>query len=294
MALFFGAMALATHGRSEAPAPATAVRKLASALPVSAAPADRYVGVVVAKDAIDVAPKVAGRLLRVPVQVGDRVKAGDLLAELDDRELRRDLALANASLAGSEAAEVRAGVELGDAKERSDRRLKATLGVSEEELSSAQYKQKMSDAALLGAKAQVAERRAQVAKLTEQLRELTIRAPFDGTLAARYAAPGSLVGASTPLARLIRSGDPIVRFAVPLEVSGRLKVGGTIRVDLEGDPASLDGVIEHIAPEVDAASQLVLVEATAKIPPALAPRVSSGLVCRVALVGDLRAPSETR
>ena len=56
-----------------------------------------YLGVVVARESVDVAAEVAGRVESVVVRPGDRVERGDLVARLDRRELAQGLAMAEAS-----------------------------------------------------------------------------------------------------------------------------------------------------------------------------------------------------
>ncbi|MBL8952064.1 MAG: efflux RND transporter periplasmic adaptor subunit [Myxococcaceae bacterium] len=270
----------------------------ASSGPVAAsAPESRpvegaFVGVVLAREVVNVAPRVAGRLRAMPVEVGDRVSRGDVIAQLDDHELRRDLALAEAALEGALAARVRSRAELGEAQQRRERRRSATTGIAAEELSAAEHAERVGDANVKAAEATVSERRVQVGKLRAALDEATLRAPFAGTVASRSASPGSLVAAGAQVVRLVGVGAPFVRFAVPIEVGHALRGGARVTVEVEAVGASFEANVENVAPEVEPGSQLIVVEAapSERAPPW--PTVASGMVARVRLAGPSPRPTD--
>jgi RND family efflux transporter MFP subunit len=241
--------------------------------------------VVVAREAVDVVSKIEGPIKEVLVNIGDKVKANDKLVEIDDRPIRRDLALVQATLGGARASESKAAIELGDARERNERRKQAGVDVSPEELSSAKYKEKLEGANLQAAQAVVAEQKARVAQLLASLKNTEIRAPFDGTVAARYKGPGSLVGPAIPILRIIQSSDLCVRFAIPVDALRTIKVGMPVNIDVETLHATLEGKVENLAPEVDAASQMLYAEASLAIPKEWKAQLHSGLVARVSPKG---------
>lgn len=247
--------------------------------PLTGEDEEKFLGVVVAREVVDVAPKVEGMLKEVTVNVGDIVKAGDKVADLDDRSLRRELALAQASLSGARAGEAKAAIELSDAKERNARRQKVTQDLSQEEISAAAYKEQLGGANLSAARASVAEQYARIALLTETLKNTSLRAPFAGTVAVRYHGPGEMVGPRAPIVRIIQSGDLRVRFAVPVPRSTELKPDMPVQVEIETVPAPVFGKVTSIAPEVDPSSQMIFVEAG--LDPATRERLQAGLVGRV-------------
>ena len=89
--------------------------------------------------------------------------------------------------------------------------------------------------------------------------------------------------ATTRIVRLISTKPPFVRFAVPGTSRVRLEKGLGVRVEVEGQTDAVDGTIDTVAPEIDAASRMIVVEATLQRPPSAGP-LRSGEVARVSLV----------
>ncbi len=244
---------------------------------------DRFVAVLVARDAVDVAPRVEGPLKLVYVSVGDQVEANARIALVDDSVLRQQLALEKATLRASQASAQKASVELADARERKHRRVLAGSDVSQEELSSAQFKEQLGGSSLAEANAQVAERKAHIAQLMEQLNNTEVRSPIAGTVSVRYLGPGALVGPTKPIVRIIKSADLSVRFAVPAPRAHREHVGDEVSVNLEVLTAPIGGKVESIAPEVDSASQMVFMQATLALGDKEKRQLQSGLEGTVTL-----------
>jgi RND family efflux transporter MFP subunit len=252
-----------------------------------------WVGVVLARDAADVSAKSAGKIEEVYVKLGDRVKRDDKLAKLDAKALQHDLQLARASLAAARAELAKSNIELADAKERSERRAAVEKEISREELSGAAVKQKLSEADLEGARAHVEEQRARVDQLLESLSSTEVRAPFDGTVAARYLGPGTVVSPGTPIVRIIRSNDLGLRFAVPADQAHELRIGARVQITLDVGAIVLAGAVEQFAPEVDPVSGMIVAEAALEIPPEARSRIESGLVGRVHMVAEARRDGGT-
>ncbi|HTN84966.1 MAG TPA: efflux RND transporter periplasmic adaptor subunit [Sorangium sp.] len=252
--------------------------------PVS--PADEFLGVILARVSADIAPRFEGRLREVHVRLGDHVAAGQLIGALDVPTLRFDLRKAEAELAAAEVDESRASIELSEAQERLRRRraLADQALASGEDLATTRYQEQIATTRVESARAQIAERRAQVERLRRDNADAQVAAPFAGIVAARYVGPGESVGPSTPIVRLISLRDPFVRFAVPEQQARATTVGRAVRVRVRVGAAHLDleGTIETVAPEIDAASHHVFVEAAlGPVDPEL--HVLSGGVARVSL-----------
>ncbi|XXF76341.1 efflux RND transporter periplasmic adaptor subunit [Myxococcaceae bacterium GXIMD 01537] len=274
--------------RSTRGQPVPAAREVAASAPEedSRAPRAGFIGVIVAEGAVDVAAKGEGLLEQVDVRVGDEVRQGAVLARLDTAELRRELAVAQASL---QAAQAEAGVSriaLEETRERVKRRAdpqQLALGViSEEELATARYQEQTADARLRVAEAQTQQRQAQVEQLQQRLSDAQVRAPFDGRVAMRYLDAGAQVTAGRPIVHLIRSGARQVRFAIPEDAVARVTAGLPVEVEVPRLARALRGRVENVSPEVDAAARMVLAVASLE-EPREAP-VPSGLEVRVRLV----------
>lgn len=269
---------------SASPASPPQAARPAESAPIPSPAPQRFLGVILARSSVDVAARFEGRLRAVHVRLGDSVSAGSLVASLDVPSLRSDLSIAEAALKSAEVDEERAAVELAEAEERFDRRkaLSADALASGEDLATARYQHKLARTRLSATHAGLAEKRAQVDKLRKSNADAEILAPFEGIVAARYVDPGANVTSATPIVRLISAGDLFVRFAVPEEKASTLSVGAQVRVDTGDDHAALRGSIDKIAPEIDASSRMVIVEARLDKPVAGAP-VLSGEMARVSI-----------
>ena len=225
---------------------------------------------------VDLAPKVAGRVLLVKVREGDRVKAGDLLVTLDLGEtalsVERDrdaLGSAQARLAdlkaGSRSQEVasaeadladkRAAVEFARKEvARQESLVAKKVGIPRDldraktELERAQAVLKASQERLALAREgsrrhQTEQARAEVGRAGAVLRqsetvvrEAEIRAPADGVVLHRMAEPGLLLGAGQPALTLAFSDRLYVRTFVPETKMGRVRPGVPAKVLVDAFP----------------------------------------------------------
>lgn len=254
-----------------APVPSPAVRPISEShapeAPTPQAP-EQYVGVIFARQLVDVAARSDGRLEAVYVHLGDHLRPGDVIAQIESSALRQQLAIAEATLRSAQAETRSTNVELKDAEVRHKRReglVKAGL-VSTEELATAAVQVERARTNLEVAQARVAEDIARVKQTKELLANTVITATFEGTVAARYLDPGALVHIGSPVINLMRSEDLWVRFAAPEDRRVSMPVGASVGVHLEGLPGVIPGTIAHIAPGVDSMSREVVVEAKLHVP----------------------------
>jgi multidrug resistance efflux pump len=137
----------------------------------------------------------------------------------------------------------------------------------------------------------VSEQRARVRQLEAAVGQNEIRAPFAGRVAERFVDAGTVVDAGRPIVRLISGGDLLVRAAVPPEEARSLAVGRPVSVRIRTLGLTIPGRIERIAPEIDAASQMILIEAHLDPSVEVASRLQTGLVVDVE---DASASSDRR
>ncbi len=245
-----------------------------------------FIGVVVPRERVDVAAESEGKLAGVAVQLGARVPQGGVIATLDPRNVKVQLAEAQASLeeAGADLEQKRSrAIEAG---ERLQRRRALAQALSTEVLSEAEVNAKVAAAERAAAGARVKQLETRVQGLQQRLADTVVRAPFAGVVAIRYVDPGGWVDRGTPLVSLM-STDQLVRFAVPEPEIDRIDVGGPVMLTV-ADAASetagrqiLSATVLHIAPEVDSASGMIIVEAELQKPSALTVVFRSGGVIRV-------------
>lgn len=219
-----------------------------------------YLGVVLARQAVDVAAPTSGRLQAVWVRAGDTVAIGQALAKLDAEALANDLAVARAALREAEAGERQAQLGLSEAESRQARRLSIPESFSKEDLAQAEIQKQQAQALLESAKARVSGDRARVRQMESSLGLTEVRAPFSGQIAVRYLDPGATVGPGAPIVRLVSSNELMVRFAAPPEAARAFAPQGAI-VAVSPTGSEIEGSIERVAPEVDPASRMVFVEA---------------------------------
>jgi HlyD family secretion protein len=101
-----------------------------------------------------------------------------------------------------------------------------------------------------GARADAERARAQLREVNANRSDLTIIAPFDGTVATRSAEPGEVVAPGTPIVTLVNLGQVYLRGFVPEGDIGRVRVGQPARIYLDSDPKKpVDATVSRIDPE---------------------------------------------
>jgi membrane fusion protein (multidrug efflux system) len=240
-----------------------------------------YIGVIYSYRTCDVSSEVPGVLLRYRVRLGDSVAQGQTLACLDKAANERNLAMAEATLGAARAEEIKATVELEQARQVLERRDKVAWALSKEELERLGAQESLAIATLDVARSRTSEQAAGVQKARDDLKKCDIRAPFAGRVGSLYQSEGTLVHVGAPIARLVASSELRVRFAVPPEDADHVHAGTWVDILPEDGGPQLGGRIENVAPEVDAAAGMVFVEARLETPKVGRVSVRPGTVVRV-------------
>lgn len=219
------------------------------------------IGTVEARYAYRIGPTVAGRVKRLDVHVGDRVRARQVLGEmdpvdLDDRVRSQEAALKRAEAAMREAAARQA---YADAQARRYEQLLAARSTSEEVLATKRQELQVADAALAAAREDLARGRSDLDALRAQRGNLRLVAPVDGIVTLRDADPGTTVVAGQAVVELIdpRSLWISVRFD-QVSASG-LGAGLPARIVLRSrNGQSLKGHVLRVEPKADAVTEETL------------------------------------
>ncbi len=185
------------------------------------------------------------RLAEVRVNVGDAVKAGQVLARFAPEAALADAAQARAALAEAQAT---AADALANAERA--RSIAATGALSAQQI--AQY-----TTAELTAKARVESARAMLSVQEIRLQNTEVRAPDSGIISARSATVGAVLPAGTELFRMIRQGRLEWRAELPSDQLARIKPGMAVTVVVGA--ASVAGKVRIVAPTVDAQTRSGLV-----------------------------------
>jgi RND family efflux transporter MFP subunit len=244
-----------------------------------------YVAVIAARGAADVATEVGGQIAAVNVELGDRVPAGQLIATIDDRIAREDLAVAVAAQRAAQAARDSARVEVEETASRleTERSLAAQGTTARADLERAVFAHEKARAAAQRAEAALAEQMARVTQLRARVTSARVEAPYAGTVSMRYLDPGATVAPGTPIIRLIASDELWVKFAVPSEDAAYISAGTPVVVEIESASIRVDAMVRHVAPELEPASQMIIAEAELALDEQTRDRVKAGLAARVHL-----------
>jgi membrane fusion protein (multidrug efflux system) len=194
------------------------------------------IGTVAAVQGVIVSADLPGTVARIAFESGTRVRAGDVLVELDTSQER-------AQLAAVEAQRELANLTFD--------RMKGLL--DEEVISRAEYDRAIAEQKQTGGQAN--EIRAAIGRKT-------IRAPFSGVLGIRQVNLGQYLAPGDPVVQL-QSLNPIyVNFGVPQHEAVQLRIGRAVRVTSEGTALDLSGRVTAIDAVVDEATRNVQVQAT--------------------------------
>ena len=243
---------------------------------------ERFLGVVLADESVDILAAVDGRVLEMRVRPGDRVEAGQTLAVLDSESLHHRLTEARASLALIMAEVYSFEAQMAQAKRQLERRRSVAGLYSREELENSEMVFETSRYRFDVAKAEEIQGTARVRELERQVDQAVVRAPFRGSIAQRFVDPGTLANRGTPLLRLVSPQAGRLRFAVSPDRASSLEMGTSLRLEVASLGRQARAVLERRAPEIDAASEMVFFEARLEAPASEAgPFLPPGAVARV-------------
>lgn len=206
--------------------------------------------------AVEVKPKLQGRLEKMELESGAlttegaAVRQGEVIAELDRRELEAQVALAAAQARQAEVAAAE--------RARERQRLEALFAqevATEQARDTAVAAHEAALAALAQAQAQL-----QLARVNRD--EAFVRAPMAGVVTARHADPGAMVGPAAAIVRLAQLNPLRLMLAIPARLLPLLKEGETqVAVTADVLPGQeLAGTVARIFPEADPVTRTVRAE----------------------------------
>ncbi|MBE2261964.1 MAG: efflux RND transporter periplasmic adaptor subunit [Burkholderiaceae bacterium] len=238
----------------------------------SLSPALFGTGTVEARRAWLIGPTAAGRVLRVMVDVGDSVKTGQLLAEMDPVDLQERMAALNATQARAASAITAAEAQVRDATARreiavANERRYAELRqkdfispvaaeAKKQELTSADAALSAAQASLAGARQELTRTKADAAALGQQRDNVRLLAPADGVVISRDAEAGSTVVAGQPVLKLADPASLWVKLRLDQGRSGGLAVGLPASIALRSRPARpLAGKVARVELQSDSVTE---------------------------------------
>lgn len=197
---------------------------------------------------------LAGHKTR-PIEKGDFVRKGTILARVRASDYEQKLAAARATLS-----EARAQAKLADVELVRSRNLYEAKAISKAELDAHVARAETTHAMVDGAQAQ--SREAQIA-----LTDTVLRAPMDGVLLWRQAEVGTLVAPGQPAIAIADTRSVKAVFGVPQELVQKLNIGSPVTVFVPADgergapEQAIPTSITNIAPSADASGRLFSIEA---------------------------------
>ncbi len=225
------------------------------------APALFGIGTVQARYTTLVGPTVAGRLKRLDVHVGDTVRAGQVLGEMDPVDLDARIRSQQATVRSTQAQMRQAQTQRDFAQTQATRytQLFAARGTTEELLATRKQDLQAAEAALQAAQDAVERARADLAALQAQRGNLKLVAPTAGLVSARDADPGSTVVAGAPVVELIAPDSLWIDTRFDQLTATGLAAGLPARIVLRSrSNQPLAGRVLRVEPVADAVTEETL------------------------------------
>ncbi len=201
---------------------------------------------------IEIAAKYPGRIVELPVQEGDLVKAGDLIARQDSTELAAQKAAVAAAMERAQQAIARAKAEtqvrqvqarLAQLELDHTVKLRQDTLVSRAEVERREAQRdgeragvSVAQAAIGEATAARSEAQAQIQRLDVAIADMSLRAPVSGRIEYRVVEPGSVIPSGGRVATLLNTSSVYMTVFLPTSAAGRLKVGDEARLVLDAAP----------------------------------------------------------
>jgi RND family efflux transporter MFP subunit len=246
-------------------------------------------GTLGAEDQVVIGTKVPGRLADISIDMGTRVRRGQVVARLDASDYRLRVDQAEAAL---HQARARLGLPLGGTDERIDpeqtsivRQARAVLEeaqltrdrsaklmeqnlIARAQLDTAEANLKVAEGRYHDAleevrnrQALLAQRRSELDLARQQLTDTTMTSPIDGAVAMKQASVGEYLAAGAPVATVVQIHPLRLRVSVPEREAVDVRTGQTVRLTVEGDPTVYQGRVVRLSPIVQEQSRTLSVEA---------------------------------
>jgi RND family efflux transporter MFP subunit len=246
------------------------------------------VGNLIGEATVEVAPKTGGRLQTIDVKLGDRVRRGQVIAKVEDREIVEQIRGAEASHNVSEANVRRSEADLSLALTSVERarNLYGRQLLPKQQLDDAEARYISAVAQLDLAKAQVAQSASRLQELRINLANTNVISPVDGFVAKRNVDPGAFVSQNAGVASVV-------------DISSLRLVANVVEKDLKavnaGDPAIVEvdaypgenftGRVARVSPILDPATRTAALEVEVPNPQF---RLKPGMYAKITLEIDSR------
>ncbi|MEX2264398.1 MAG: efflux RND transporter periplasmic adaptor subunit [Bryobacteraceae bacterium] len=273
-------------------------------------------GTLAARDQVQLAMKVPGRVADLLVDLGDRVRKGQQLARLDPADLELAVRQAVAALQQARSRlglppngkDDRVNVEetpivrqaaamLNEAKLNRDRaqqmfeqkliaRADYDTTVATFQVAESRYHESVEE--IWNRQAMLAQRRSELQLARQMLSYATLVSPIDGAVLDRQASVGQYLPGGAPVVTVIRIHPLRLRLPVPERAAAGVRVGQKVLVRVDQDPAAYEGQVSRISPAIDQTNRTLLVEAEV---PNQQGRLSPGAFVRAEIITVAAEPA---
>lgn len=192
-------------------------------------------GAVLSEEMVELHPEVGGRLTYLNIPDGATVKAGTVLARINDADLQAQMKQQKVQL---------------ELAEKTEQRLKKLLEVNG--VDQASYDVAISQVNLYNANMNV---------LQAQIDKTVIKAPFTGRLGLRLVSEGAYVSTATVIGTLQETDKIKVDFSVPESYAKMIKIGKTVNIQTNASREDLTATISAVEPQINAATRNIKVRA---------------------------------
>lgn len=251
------------------------------------------VGNLIGEATVQVVPRVNGRLQSVNVKLADAVRRGQIIARVEDSEIREQVRQAEASYQVAQASIRQREADLKLAKTNMDRSqsLYERQLLPQQTFDDTQARYEAAQAQLDLARAQFEQAKARLDELKITLSNTLIVSPVDGFVAKRFLDPGAFASTNAPVAAVVDiSRVRMVANLVERDVR-RVPVGTEAQVEVDAYPGEqFKGRVSRVAPVFDPATRTAEMEVEV---PNSAFRLKPGMYARVQLTVDTRAAALT-
>ena len=272
-------------------------------------------GTVAADEQVVLGTKVAGRLRDLAVDLGSRVRKGQVVARIDPSDYRLRVEQAEAAF---QQARARLGLRVDRVDDTVDPEQTALVRQTRAVLEEARLTRERSDrlmeqgfiarsqvdaaiAALAVAEgryqdaieevrnrqAMLAQRRSEVELARQQLADTALVSPIDGAVSQRQASIGEYLAPGTPVATLVRLHPLRLRVAVPEREAYGVQIGQAVRVTVEGRDEAQIGRVARISPAIQEQNRTLTIEAEIPNPTGV---LRPGSFARAAIVTQTAQP----
>jgi RND family efflux transporter MFP subunit len=252
-------------------------------------------GTLTSPDQAKVSSEVAAIVREIPVELGTRVRRGDVLVRLDQKELTLAVERAESALRQVEAqlgldrskdrqpppddqiATVQqAAANRDDARAAFKRaeQLNSRGLLAQVDRDTAETRMKVAEAAYLSAldnvhslRAALQDRRAAYDLAQKKLNDTIIRSPVDGAIAERLIQPGEYIRENTPVVTIVQINPLKLKTAVQERYAGAIKAGQGVQFTVEAFPGrTFEGKVAYVGPAIDQATRTFPIEALIENP----------------------------